>query len=741
MTRSQSEYKLYAWGSDAKSLKNISKLNLRLLAIIMLPIIVAAASMMWSMTHMLDAIATNVNKQEDIRSWQAANSAIYSVQKKLEGIVTDNAHWDDVVPNIYDQINYKWIYDTWGAATSDTNYDASFIVDANGQDIAAYRKGVKLNSSAQNYFGAQLQKFLAAMPHDSTTFRVVGSLVQTKAGLAMAAAAPILPYSEGLTIPAEKPRYFFIVRDLDDSLVSELGGAFILSNLKISSLESVKNDGRTLSDRWGNPVAKISWVPSNPGKAARDSSYYAAILSLLALLAVMGPLALVHLSTLKKMATDEKEAYQSARKDNLSGLPNRLHLIEETNKKLPFADAHANELALAFIDLDGFKAVNDAYGHDIGDALIRVVAEGLQFIAKDTAIVARLGGDEFAFFVSGIGAGEKAQALADHVLKFVHEPFDILGRIVSIGASIGIACCIKPNLELSEFMRQADIAMYDAKENGRNRWRKFNAELDVERSEDLSIVSELRQILDHDQLEVAYQPFVSSRDRQILGVEALARWPQSSLRSLGPDRFIPIAEQHGLIDKLGMVVFRKACRDMSNWRDLKVAVNFSPLQIKRVSFISDIQAVAAEFNFDLKRLEVEFTESVLIQNPDRAKIVISQLQALGITVALDDFGTGYASVGYLHRFAFDKIKLDRSLTQSLSRGGMIQNIVQGTVLIAKGLSADVIAEGVETEEDANLMRLAGCELLQGYYFGKPQSVTVLNNVLQGHPTKPKTVSA
>ena len=323
----------------------------------------------------------------------------------------------------------------------------------------------------------------------------------------------------------------------------------------------------------------------------------------------------------------------------------------------------------------------------------------------------------------------------------MQQPFDLQGRIVGIGASIGLANCVDPLTDVSEFMRQADIAMYDAKENGRNRWRKFNAELDVERSDDLSIVAELRNILDQDQLEVAYQPFVSSRDRQILGVEALARWPQSSLRELDPDRFIPIAEQHGLIDKLGMAVLRKACLDMSGWRDLKVAVNFSPLQIRRASLISDIQAIVAECKFDLNRLEVEFTESVLIQNPDRAKIVIAQLQALGITVALDDFGTGYASVGYLHRFAFDKIKLDRSLTQSLSRGTMTQNIVQGTVLIAKGLSADVIAEGVETEEDANLMRLAGCELLQGYYFGKPQPVAVLNDVLQGHPKATKTVSA
>ena len=717
------------------------KLNIKAVALVVLPLVFAALILSISSFRMLDDIAESVNSQEHLRSSQAAQSALYSLQTNLEGIATDNAHWDDAAILAYQPIDVSWLEQTWGIGSTDSNYDTVFVVNAQSETIYGSRLGKKIETLALDYLGPSVRLAIAALPNDNISFDTISSYVQTPNGLAVFAVAPILPYSDGKKIKFEKPNYFIVLKTISTAAVDKLGQNFILHNFKLEPLTSQMDGGQVILNRWAQPVAKMFWTDNNPGKMARDANLLTAVLNIIGLVSVMLPLALVHFSTLARIEKSEKQAHYSARQDALSNLPNRVLLIEEINKCFPNANTGAGEMAMAFVDLDGFKAVNDAYGHEIGDCLIKVVAEGLNKIAGKQFLVARLGGDEFALFGAGKESYAAVESLANQILEFVQQPFDLNGRIVGIGASIGLAKCVDPNMDVSEFMRQADIAMYDAKENGRNRWRRFNAELDVERSEDLSIVAELRDILDHDQLEVAYQPFVSSQSRQILGVEALARWPQSSLRKLGPDRFIPIAEKHGLIDKLGMAVLRKACRDMSNWRDLKVAVNFSPLQIKRATLISDIQAVAAEFNFDLRRLEVEFTESVLIQNPDRAKIVISQLQALGITVALDDFGTGYASVSYLHRFAFDKIKLDRSLTQSLSRGTMTQNIVQGTVLIAKGLSADVIAEGVETEEDANLMRLAGCELLQGYYFGKPQPVAVLNDVLHGLPTTTKTVSA
>ncbi|MFO0992581.1 MAG: EAL domain-containing protein [Hyphomicrobiales bacterium] len=257
----------------------------------------------------------------------------------------------------------------------------------------------------------------------------------------------------------------------------------------------------------------------------------------------------------------------------------------------------------------------------------------------------------------------------------------------------------------------------------------------------MTIANGFRQFIAEGVFDVAYQPMVDARSREIVGVEVLARWPKSSPRKLTPDRFIAIAEEHGLIDGLGALILQKACGDVTQWKDLKLAINVSPVQFNSPNLVPEIKRIAASNHFDLARLEVEFTEAVLIKNPKRAKEVIRSLQDLSVTVALDDFGTGYASVGYLREYAFDKIKLDRSLTHAVSTDLAAQQVIQGTILIAKGLSSEIIAEGVETEEEAQLMRLSGCNQLQGFYFGRPQSINAMEPLLTAEDGRAALVSA
>ena len=717
------------------------KIDLKIVALIVLPLVLAAVSLTSNTFAMLEKIAVGVNQQERLRSIQAAQSAIYSLQTSLEGIVTDNAHWDEAAANTNDPVVKTWLTDNWGVSSSDPNYDTVFMVDQKGQTIFGFKDGTHFNKTAKEHLGSVLNSALSAMPQDKSVFYVTSSLIKVPDGIATLAIAPILPGSAKQMPKEYDPKYLIFLKTISSSTVTTLGQNFILHDLMLAPYSPSDDGGQIVPSRWGQPIAKLYWTENNPGKAARDANIPSAWLSIFALIMVMSPLAFVHFRTLATIDRNEKKSFREARHDALSGLPNRVLLLEEITQRMPMCHLQNGEMALAFIDLDGFKAVNDAHGHEIGDELIKVVAIGLNKISEGKFMVTRLGGDEFAVLFVGQNALAEIERFAEKIPAALAQPFDIGGCAVGIGASVGIAQCIDPKMEVSEFMRQADIAMYDAKENGRNCWRRFNPTLDADRCEELNTVNEMRQLLANDLMEVAYQPFVSSSDQKILGVEALARWPLNATRKVDPVYFIRLAEQHGLIDKLGMAILRKACFDMAQWSDLKVAINFSPMQIKRLTLVKEIKAIADELKFDLNRLEVEFTEAVLIQNPDRAKIVIDELQALGVKVALDDFGTGYASLGYLHRFAFDKIKIDRSLTQTLSRGSMTQNIVQGTVLIAKGLSADVIAEGVETEDDAKLMRLAGCELLQGYYFGKPQSAEVLNDLLNGHPKASKSVSA
>jgi diguanylate cyclase (GGDEF)-like protein len=375
-----------------------------------------------------------------------------------------------------------------------------------------------------------------------------------------------------------------------------------------------------------------------------------------------------------------------------------------------------------YIDLDGFKNVNDTYGHETGDKLICAIAAGFLGIAGEQGTLARLGGDEFAVLIAGGNSAKTAMAVAGEMLVFVNRPFNIDGRIALVGASIGIVLADgAEELEASEIMRRADVAMYTSKDQGRNRCCLFDKELDTQRINDIIIANELREHVRQGKIEVAYQPIVDSRTRTVIGVEALARWPKADSRQLPPEKFIPIAEEQGVINALGESVLAIACRDAAQWQDIRVSINVSPVQLNNPDFVRDVQRIAAQCGLPLKRLELELTESFLIHNPGRAKAVIDELRTCGISVSLDDFGTGFSSVGYLRQFAFDKVKLDRSLTNSIARDAATQRVVQGTVLIATGLSLEITAEGIESEEEAQLLRLSGCNLLQGYYFGRPQS--------------------
>ena len=701
--------------------------EIKLLLLIVLPLLIAAFGMLLSTSRILDGVSDSVDRQEETRTWQAVQSAISAAKEHLAGTVTDNAHWDDAVRHGYGVINNEWMSGTWGFPTTDVNYDTMYIVDPDGKLIISYHKGKQSEVPPQNYLGDALKKSLEAIPKDGITFNVVSTLAITPDGLAIMAAAPILPTSEEVKLPAPRPNVLIFARSITKEILADMSKQYIVDGLDVVQLGKSEVAANLLHDNWGYPIAKATWQARHPGNAARDSYRFTAIATILALIGALIPISIVHALAMKKMDTDEQAANFAARHDALSGLPNRTFLLERLNEHLNISNA--SELALIFVDLDGFKAINDAYDHETGDKLICAVAVGLARLVASQGDLARLGGDEFAILVSGDNSIGRSESIAENILTFVQEAFDIDGRIASIGASIGIAGCRDETIEPNELMRRADIAMYDAKDNGRNRWSHYDGMLDARRTEDVSIANELRAFVVRGVFEVAYQPIVDSRSHAIIGVEALARWPKSSPRNFEPERFIPVAEEHGLIDGLSRLILQIACRDIIHFQDLRLAVNLSPLQINCPTLVVDIQRIAGECNFPLSRLEVEFTERLLIKNPSRAKQVILEMQSCGICVALDDFGTGYASVGYLREFAFNKIKLDRSLTQGLTKNIAAQQVVQGTILIAKGLSSEIIAEGIETKEDAQLMRLAGCGQLQGHFFGMPNAAGQLHSFL------------
>jgi len=701
--------------------------RLRFILLIALPVTVAAIGMLIGTSRMLDAVSTSVDRQEEIRTHQAVQSALGSMLERIEGLATDNARWDDAVDQVYGETNLQWIYDTWGYSTADPNYDTSFVVEADGSPIAGHTTGGEFAADPREHYGHALQEALRSMPTDLRTFEVITTFARTPQGLSAMAVAPVLPTSEDMVVPSEKPRYLVLSILVTQERLAKMGKDYIVDDLQLAPLvnpvEGARDHPNVIKDAWNHPLAIASWKARHPGDAAKQTYLFTALSTVLALIGVMIPISVVHAQTMARLEANQEKAREAARHDSLSGLPNRLYFQENLAREM--AVAKPNELALAFIDLDGFKAVNDAYDHETGDKLIKSVAAGLSILVGDKGFVARLGGDEFAVLMTGSDAGIKAEAFAGVLLAFVQEPFDLSGRIAHIGASIGIAERGNSDLEPAELMRRADIAMYGAKEAGRNRWRRFDDTLDVKRNLDKQIAEELRALIQKGRFDVAYQPIVDARSREVVGVEALARWPEGSPRKYDPDRFIAVAEEYGLIDQLCLVILKTAFREMRYRPDLRLAVNISPLQLNNPNLITDVKRIAEEQGFPLNRLEMEFTETVLIRNPKRAQAVIQDLRKAGVTVALDDFGMGYASVGYLRDYAFDKIKLDRSLTQGVLTNIEKLQIVQGTILIAKGLSAEIVAEGVETEQEAQLMQISGCHRLQGYLFGRPQPLSEL----------------
>jgi diguanylate cyclase (GGDEF)-like protein len=415
----------------------------------------------------------------------------------------------------------------------------------------------------------------------------------------------------------------------------------------------------------------------------------------------------------------QAEAVSSSLRDDLTGLANRREMLQALRVLLAEARASGVPLSVIYADLDGFKEVNDSYGHKIGDMLLKAAAAGFAVLAQGAHVVARLGGDEFAVILTGRDAGGKARLIAQHMIEFLSEPMVLEGRIASVSVSIGIVDLESDDADVEEIIRRADVAMYAAKSQGRNCTHVYQKSLDFKRDENRAIANQLRQHIENGELHVVYQPIVDARSRRTKGVEALVRWPRDKDSYYGPDVFIPVAEEFGLIEELGTFVLREACRQAANWRNIFVSVNVSPIQFMNPNFAELVVATLEETGLDAKRLELEVTEGFIIDNAARANAIITRLHDMHVRIALDDFGTGFSSIGHLRRFKFDKLKLDRSMVIDILRQPSALRLVQGTIAMADALGLTVVAEGIEDENQVSVLRLAGCSQFQGYLFSRP----------------------
>lgn len=426
--------------------------------------------------------------------------------------------------------------------------------------------------------------------------------------------------------------------------------------------------------------------------------------------------------------------------DALTSLPNRALLRDRLSRLAPPNESHESLTALLLIDLDRFKEVNDTLGHAAGDKLLRLVARRLQALLGREDLAARLGGDEFAILHHTADVGQTA-ALAQRIIDALVAPYELDGNRVNVGASIGISLAPVDGSDPEVLLTSADLALYRAKSRGRGNFAFFESDMTASAHRRRVLELELRQALVLGQLEVHYQPQVNLKTEQVTGAEALIRWRHPVRGLVGPEEFISIAEEVGLIVPIGEWVMRQACHDAARWRDgMRVAVNLSAAQF-RTSLADMVMSALLAGGLPPTRLELEVTESVLLEETEATLRTLRQLRNLGVRISLDDFGTGYSSLSYLRSFPFDKIKIDRSFVGEITADANGAAIVQAIANLAASIGMETTAEGVETKEQLDLIRSKGCTEVQGFYFSPPRPVSELADFFSGTPPLPVTYFA
>jgi diguanylate cyclase (GGDEF)-like protein len=534
----------------------------------------------------------------------------------------------------------------------------------------------------------------------------------------------------GKTAPRSEPLAAVAYKRLGIEELRKLADIHAVKDLQLA--DTPARDGRTaltVYDTVDRPKAYLTWSPDRPGDLVRKRLVPLTLFGS-GLAAVLFAFLLLHIRWIgRNLARSEENAQTLLGRDPLSGLPNRLLFAERLDDELNRLSRVGGGLAVMFLDLDRFKDVNDTFGHQAGDQLLKLTARRLENLLRTTDTLARFGGDEFAIIQTDLRSPGDAEILARRILDSITRPFEMAEAPVTVGISLGVALAPEHGRDRETLMRLADTALYEAKSEGRNRYRVFQRQMDETIRMRKVVEEDLRQAIANDELVLHYQPVFSADGESIVAVEALVRWPHPKQGMIPPTSFIGMAEERGLVIPLGEWVLRRACEDAKRWPHLSMAVNVSAIQFRHRDFVASVTRVLNETGFEPSRLELELTEGVVVEDADAAEIAMMELRGLGVNLALDDFGTGYSSLIYLRRFAFDKIKIDRSFLQSMEATGESAILVHSIVHLGRALGLTVTAEGVETPEQHRFLQALGCHQLQGYLFSPPVTAEEIDRIV------------
>jgi diguanylate cyclase (GGDEF)-like protein/PAS domain S-box-containing protein len=512
-----------------------------------------------------------------------------------------------------------------------------------------------------------------------------------------------------------------IVCALDDERILSVNDAAIahygyhradFEKLAIRQIQPFETEPPWAQDRSSEEQAARTWKHVRADGTLIDLAIYSRHL-------VYGdrPAVLLALMDITERKRAEERLTFLAQHDALTGLPNRTLLRQRMDEILLHTRRGSDKAAVLILGLDNFKAVNDTFGHGVGDKLLRAAAKRLRSMLREEDTIARLNSDEFAVVQSGLLRPEDAVLLARRLLEAIGEPYLLGGHSIVIGASIGIAMAPGDGDESEKLLKNADMALSRAKNDSRGTFSFFEAEMDARAQARRKIETELREAIENEVLRPHYQPVVDLSTGHITSFEALVRWPHAERGMISPAEFIPVAEEAGLINGLGGLMLRRACLDAARWPDeIRVAVNLSPSQFRTGNLLSIVIDALKQSGLPAKRLELEITETLLLEKSDQVLATLHALRALGVRISMDDFGTGYSSLSYLRSFPFDKIKIDQSFVRGLAANREAQAIVRSIISLGRGLGVTITAEGVETEAELGYLRAEGCGEGQGFLF-------------------------
>lgn len=680
--------------------------NLNVIVLSVFGMILAPALFAGLILHMVD----RQNEIANVERTRQAQGLLGSFVAASNYTIVDNSVWDEAFRKVVLETDRDWFHENLGFEVFESvSYQASLVVNRDGSVWTGSWEDAVISWVPGKRLGDTYRKLIRRLI-DTPDLGLVSSFVEMEGGLVYFAAREIAPLN-GQRLDATQRKYMLFLYRFDAALVDSLGEIGGWDDLGLS-IAPPSGPALPIADADGRPVGYLTWDYPRPGYVAlRETAPFIIAAFVLAGVSVVGLFVRV-VGTNRRLKAARRAALKLADHDALTGIANR--------RKLQRVVAAALEAGAPFqmliIDFDGFKEVNDRLGHKLGDALLIEMTRRMLRLCPRDGLLARTGGDEFALLYNG--TIEAATELGRDLIFAISAPFEVPGQTISISASVGVATG-EADMAGDEVIHRADVAMYEAKQHKPGAVRRYHERLDQDARLRADLDLEMREGLDRGDFWVAYQPIYSVAEERIVSVEALARWTHPERGVIGPNVFIPVAEQSRFIIPLGEFVLRAACAAYAGAGETKVSVNLSPVQLLDDLLVDKITAILAETGFPAARLELEITEGYLIEQTDRAAEVMNRLRALGLLISLDDFGAGYASLGYLRRFPLDKVKIDRSFIDTLGSDEKATEVVAAVVALCRAFGMPITAEGVETVEQADLLRAMGCDLLQGYLIGRP----------------------